>query len=429
MAKKKRKPQYQVAASARRNVAADGTGIKELGDTNFLGRPLTATVINEMKAADGPKPDDSLPYAAARKILAAANDLKIDPNFELPNIPDDEVRRLITENPEIALEGVTRLGKVMVVPQVDDGAPPFDPLEIKARVVGDMRKGFIDDAKEERAIDLTEGMPRFNRVTALHINQAIQIDCQAVYERWMAANKGNDLYELRMAPPWPNALLVYNNEAGNVWAMHMIASDLYGEEWTDEYREEIRWQPQPPADHSIDWDRVRWVASVQVYCGGRASTGAWVQTVGPLMVWRIAVYEDGEPADMHWTHVVPSIKMHKFNNALGVLTETLNMCNCINVEVAYPTRPMARPQRRRFDRMGVRFSEVHVRPTSKSYRGKSVALADMEMPLHGVRGHYATYGKDGKGLLFGKLAGRFWIPPHMRGTADAGTVEQSYSLD
>jgi hypothetical protein len=148
----------------------------------------------------------------------------------------------------------------------------------------------------------------------------------------MAAGKGNDLYELRMAPPWANALLVYNNDSGNVWAMHLVSSDLRGPEWTDEYLEEIQWQSQPPADHTIDWSRVRWVMSVQVYCGGRASTGAWVQTVGPLMIWRIAVYDDGEPADIHWTHVVPSIKMHKFNNAMGVLTETLNMCNCVNVE-------------------------------------------------------------------------------------------------
>lgn len=387
-------------------------------------QPLRATARDVARQGNG------LPYDAARKIIEAAGHLHIDP-AKVPNIPDNEVSRLIHENPEIALEGLTRLGKVMAVPMKGEGenVPIFDPLEIKARVVGDMRKGYIDDAKDMRAVDLTEGMPRFNLVNSLHLSNALQIDCQAIYERWMAAGKGNDLYELRMAPPWPNALLVYNNEAGNVWALHIIASDMHGEEWTDEYRKEIGWQPQPPADHTIDWDRVRWVMSVQAYCGGRSSTGAWVQTVGPLMIWRIAVYDDGEPADVHWTHVVPTVPMHKFNNSLGVLTETLNMCNCTNVHVVEADRPMARPQRRRFERMGVRFSEVHVRPASRSYRGKGTALADMEMPIHGVRGHYATYGADGRGLLFGKLAGRFWIPPHVRGVAEAGEVSQSYTIE
>jgi hypothetical protein len=147
------------------------------------------------------------------------------------------------------------------------------------------------------------------------------------------------------------------------------------------------------------------------------------------MIWKIAVYDDGTPADINWLHLVPSIPFHKFNNAMGVLTETLNMLNCVNVTVAYPTRSMPRPQRRRFERIGVRFSEIHVRPTSKSYKGNGEALADIEMPLHGVRGHYANYGVDGRGLLFGKLAGRYWIPPHVRGSREVGTVEQTYTID
>ena len=121
------------------------------------------------------------------------------------------------------------------------------------------------------------------------------------------------------------------------------------------------------------------------------------------------------------------VPFHKFNNALGAFSETLNMCNCVNVHVAYPSRPMSRAQRRRLDHLGnVRFSEVHIRPTSKSYKGNGTPLADMSVPIHGVIGHYATYGTEGRGLLFGKYAGRFWIPPHVRGSKEAGEVQQKY---
>lgn len=38
-------------------------------------------------------------------------------------------------------------------------------------------------------------------------------------------------------------------------------------------------------------------------------------------------------------------------------------------------------------------------------------------PVAIVRGHFAHYGPEyGRGLLFGKLAGRFWVSPHSRGT-------------
>ena len=378
--------------------------------------------------------DEKLPAQVAKHVLSTANAMKFDPTQPLPDIPTDEVARLINDNPEIALEGMTKLGKVMVVPSAPFEDFHFDPLEIKARVMGDLRKGSVDDASDERAEEFKGNMPAFTAITAETLKTATQIDVQAVYDRWMST-KGNDLYELKMAPPWMNAVMLFNTPAGNVWAMHMVASDIT--DWDEATMAKMRWDPQPPADHTIEWDRVRWIYSVQAYVGGYGQrederglhSPQWVQTVGPLMVWRFAIYEDGEPADIHWTHLVPVVPMHKFNNALGVLTELLNMVNCVNVHVVEADRHMPRPQRRRFERMGVSFSEVHVRPTSKSYRGKGTALADMEMPLHGVRGHYANYGADGRGLLFGKLAGRYWIPPHMRGSAGIGTVEQTYTAE
>lgn len=44
------------------------------------------------------------------------------------------------------------------------------------------------------------------------------------------------------------------------------------------------------------------------------------------------------------------------------------------------------------------------------------------------RGHFAEYGKDGKGLLFGKLVGRFFIPMHTRGDRKAGVIVKDYEV-
>jgi hypothetical protein len=106
------------------------------------------------------------------------------------------------------------------------------------------------------------------------------------------------------------------------------------------------------------------------------------------------------------------------------------MANCVNVVLADAKRHYARPQQRRLDRIGTKFSELHIRPVSKSYRSDhpGTPLADMR-PMHGVRGHFSEYGVNGKGLLFGKLSGRFWIPPHVRGSKEHGEVDQGYVVD
>ncbi len=435
MSKKSKRKGKTVTVAGARVTTPNGTVAITEGDTTSVRSQVDQALTTARRGGsmiDSTR-QDKLPYDVARQIIGAANGLKVDPD-KVPALTDDEVTRLITENPDIALEGLTRLGRVLPVPHSPDDAA-FNALDLKARMVDDMRRGRIDSATDKK-------FPGFIESTVQHVRDAVLIDVQSVYDRWMSLGKGNDLYEMILSPPWPNAVLLYNNDAGNVWAMHMIGSDIREAGWAEtrgdtkeNLLEELQWQPQPPADHVIEWDRVRWVYSVQVYVGGmgqhgkdgRALSGpVSVPTLGPLMIWRVAVYDDGTAADMHWSHIVPEVPMHKFNNALGVLTETLNMCNCVNVSVAYPDRPMPRPQRRRLDRMGVRFSEIHIKPASKSYQGKGQALSDMSTALHGVRGHYATYGKDGRGLLFGKYSGRFWIPPHIRGSKENGEVVQSY---
>jgi hypothetical protein len=50
-----------------------------------------------------------------------------------------------------------------------------------------------------------------------------------------------------------------------------------------------------------------------------------------------------------------------------------------------------------------------------------------QLPLHLVRGHFATYTDDAP--LFGKYAGRFWIHAHARGNVTVGTVLKDYKVE
>ncbi len=52
----------------------------------------------------------------------------------------------------------------------------------------------------------------------------------------------------------------------------------------------------------------------------------------------------------------------------------------------------------------------------------------LKKALHICRGHFATYGKDGKGKLFGKHEGRFWFPDHLRGNPVHGVVDKAYDV-
>lgn len=74
---------------------------------------------------------------------------------------------------------------------------------------------------------------------------------------------------------------------------------------------------------------------------------------------------------------------------------------------------------------GYRYHVLVVRPAGGKSDSPGIEIGTM--PRHVCRGHFAEYGPDfGKGLLFGRLAGRFYIPPHVRGNTEYGEVAKDY---
>ena len=300
--------------------------------------------------------------------------------------------------------------------------------EAIARIMRDIKMGSIhtDDPSHEIKV--------LNDDTAELAKWADIIDVTPVYDRWLEG-QARYAYEDHLAcPPWANAFLCYVNTYGNIIAMSTRALDITDIELTlDQHGTSLndlieKWDSLADT-HDIDWDRVKWITHIALYVGGRGSNQVPVGTWGPMHCWRIAVYPDGQIADINWIQVRHDLAPETWNNAIMTWLDAVNMCNCVNVQIAEPDRP--RPRRRQLARTGFTVNEIHIRPISKSYRGKGTPLSAVGSgPLSSVRGHAVRYGPEyGRGLLFGKYSGKFWIPQHIRGSEAHGVSEQEYSVE
>lgn len=223
-----------------------------------------------------------------------------------------------------------------------------------------------------------------------------------------------------IAPPFDEFAVCYRNQHGNVMVMHAVTAD--GREWSPAILDQ--WDTA----NGVDWDRVRWRMFVVMWLGGTDGTGRKVPVSGPYYAWKMAVYPDGEPADISWVDLGPTAGSD-WDMAQLTLLGSLQYLNCRNVEVVEPRR--SRGFAKRMARMGVKVGQIRVFPvgrSTRSDRGEGIAVGG-DNPATPVRGHFAEYGVNGKGLLFGRYAGRFYISPHIRGNPDLGENENSYVLE
>ena len=241
------------------------------------------------------------------------------------------------------------------------------------------------------------------------------VDASAIYTSLMdrATSVGVNLYEdfPSTVSPWEDALIAYVNTHGNVMVLQ-----VHQEPW----EESRQWE----TGNTVDWSRVRWLLETSVWLGGRAGDGKPIETSGPLHLLQYAVYDDGSPADMHWVALLGSDNQEPWEMPTAVLNASLNFLACSNVEVAEPKRPF--PVRQRLRKTRVQVQTIVVRPPGKR-RGSAAGARPMDqldVPLSSVRGSFGRYGPQfGTGLLFGKYAGKFWRPAHVRGVGEAGSKD------
>ena len=257
--------------------------------------------------------------------------------------------------------------------------------------------------------------------------KATPVNCQPIYDDLTDRGEGVDMYdECIVRPPWANVTYCYkpNTPTPTVMMIHVVTlarSDYPG---APEWEDALTWESTADT-HVIDWNAVEYVSLATVHAWRPGLPGV----AGPLHSWKWAADEDGTMLDIYNQQIDPRLEDPDFYvNGLLTTLKALTFLNCRNVTLVEPHRPRA--QRRRLERAGVRISEIHVFPSGTTVRGQSMPVGAGGRPLHSVRGHIARYGpKWGRGLLFGKIEGEFWIPQHARGAAEHGTTDQHITLE
>lgn len=113
--------------------------------------------------------------------------------------------------------------------------------------------------------------------------------------------------------------------------------------------------------------------------------------------------------------------------------QALALMECKNVEVirhtAEPRLMKSKKQRRKNEGLPPRYDYHTLRITSGKrivYDGPGSTDPAMLKAQHLCRGHFKTYTDDAP--LFGKFTGRYWWPPHVRGSLEVGLVEKDYEV-
>lgn len=290
-----------------------------------------------------------------------------------------------------------------------------------AEVVADIRAGRVN---HPAGFDATG-----RRISKVYLDRAQLpqpvVDCTAIYDSYISTDKGVRLYDDHpsIVPPWTDSLLCFVNQHGNTVALQVHKAGWDGTTPSDE-----DWHTQ----NEVDWARVRWVAETPIWIGGRSGDGKHMPTSGPCHLLRHAIHDDGSPADINWValmhkrgltgeaHQIGDPYTEAWDTATVMVGAALNFLGASNVEVAEPHR--TRPFRRRLARTGVTVQTIVVRPPGKRRAASSAPrpIEPGEQVFSPVRGHWARYGVEGReGLLFGKYAGKFWVPAFTRGQGEA----------
>ena len=185
--------------------------------------------------------------------------------------------------------------------------------------------------------------------------------------------------------------------------------------------------------HIVPTEPVRWL--LYALPVGRLSGG---QPLGPIKTWVGALTPEGAIAKGTAGHLCNgSLYPAGFDDIEGakaftqLMTEgflALSFLNCRNV-VSVERLP-SRQERRSAERRGepvVTFRTINIEPMKTVLRTEGgIEQNGLRRALHICRGHFVHYSEDKP--LFGKYAGTFWKPAHVRGDLDAGVVSKDYSV-
>lgn len=176
----------------------------------------------------------------------------------------------------------------------------------------------------------------------------------------------------------------------------------------------------------------RWMIRAMYFIEGRSTTGA----IGPMRVWEAALddtgnvarFQDGSLASLTYSPVHDQADQGAPPVGMVPAFLAFAFSHCKNVSIAEQTLPRA--ARRRLERAGkadVTFRVLSIDPMRTVLQSEgNINHNGLKKALHICRGNFAHYSEDKP--LFGKYAGTFWRPAHVRGTAEAGMIGKDYAV-
>ncbi len=122
-------------------------------------------------------------------------------------------------------------------------------------------------------------------------------------------------------------------------------------------------------------------------------------------------------------------------NGLPLLMPALlaiSFLHCKNVTLVGndPPEKLNRARVKRGKKPLIRYHTLQIEPMRQVLRTEGqIEETGLRKALHICRGHFAHYGDSyGRGKLFGKLEGRYWMPETVKGAAKEGIVVKDYNV-
>ena len=276
--------------------------------------------------------------------------------------------------------------------------------------------GEPDEATERLLHDIIDSRDR-----------TIRVDAENVAD-WCLEHPGTAVDGDGLTPPWPRCWVEWPSHADGDHGIRGGEGIAF-------------WVETEPADSPV-------VATTPLPAGTAWQvTGVgpfWLvdgQVHGPMGSFMMVLDAEGQQVGEFGAHplawmerMLPGAESWRqffawFRSVSAVTMMTFKFANCRNVELVEqrPTRQQRRARERRGELESVWHTLV-INPnlTRRLTVAERGCAADSPAKrLHICRGHFATYTEERP--LFGRYAGRFWVPAHVRGLAEAGIVHKGYT--
>jgi hypothetical protein len=130
-----------------------------------------------------------------------------------------------------------------------------------------------------------------------------------------------------------------------------------------------------------------------------------------------------------WHRTISEVKGFSSIALLQNSLTTLCFLNCKNVRLNDATATHGPPDKwmRRTKTPRIEYKTLCIEPLKAVIKSEGgTGVIGLDKALHICRGHFRHYSEDKP--LFGKYAGTFWTPQHVRGKAENGVVIKDYEV-